>query len=61
MLFGSICSGQIQKFFIEVSETDEYELIEFKNITLRCIRSSYMECKVETIVISPCMDLTEHD
>ena len=51
----------LDKFFLLVILTDQYELIEWDLITRRCILVQYcLEGKSE-IVLSPCNDLTECD
>jgi len=58
-----ICPLLVNRFFIEVEATTIYLLISFKFITRRCIISAYGESLVneKNIVLSPCMDLSEHD
>ena len=51
----------IDKFFIELKETNEYALVKLNNIIRRCIRSTYKLDSIEHIIFSPCIDLTEHD
>ena len=51
----------MDKFFIELKETNEYELVKLNHIKRRCIRSTYMHNSIEHIVFSPCIDLNEHD
>ena len=46
----------IDKFFILVSLTDEYELVEWNLITRRCILTEYFLENKKEIILSPCND-----
>ena len=50
----------IDKFFILVSLTDEYELVEWNLITRRCILTEYFLENKKEIILSPCNDLSEY-
>ncbi len=58
----------LNRFFIEVTLGNKHHLVNFENITRRCILSNYApehlpgnDIEKKNFVISPCMDLTEHD
>ena len=51
----------IDKFFLLVSLTDQYELVEWDLITKRCILMQYSNDGKREIMISPCQNLSECD
>jgi hypothetical protein len=53
--------NHIDKFFLLVTMTDEYELVEWDLITRRCILMNYTNNGKKEIMLSPCNDLSECD
>jgi len=61
--FHTVKHDNSNRFFVEVEATNDYLLISFSFITRRCILSTYSGSvlKEKNYVLSPCMDLSEHD
>ncbi len=56
-----LCKKHINKFFIRVEISTEFELVPFDKLTRRCILSHAFLGPVTEKIISPCKDLNEHD
>ena len=56
-----LCQKHIDKFFIHVVDSDEHLVINFSSSIERVIFMQYTYEENTEIILSPCLDLTEHD
>lgn len=57
----SLCLKHIDKFFIMVNLTSDYELVEFKCVSRKCIFFEYKNSNILEKMIMPCSNLEECD